>query len=150
MKRWGWIFGVLALALGVVVFVRPWGGAEAAALPPVPEGGFAELDVRTLKSLLDDPERAFVLVNVHVPYEGEIPGTDLQFPYDQVAVYAAKLLPDRDRPIVVYCRSGAMSRIAVEALVQLGYTRVYNVPGGMQAWRAAGFPLVFKESGGNR
>jgi len=35
-----------------------------------------------------------------------------------------------------------MSRTASETPVALGYPEVFNVTGGMQAWRAAGFPLA--------
>ncbi len=131
----------LLLAAGAFWLARSRAGGGLLEVPP---GSFGTLDVRTLKALLEAPERGFLLVNVHVPYEGEIPGTDLGFPYDRVALYAPRLLPERDRPVVVYCRSGAMSRAAVEALVRLGYTRVYDVPGGMRAWKAAGYPLVFE------
>lgn len=46
-----------------------------------------------------------------------------------------------DRRIVVVCRSGARSARATAALVAAGYQAV-NLAGGMQAWAAAGLPVV--------
>lgn len=84
----------------------------------------------------------FTLVNVHVPYEGEIDRTDLFIPYDQVTSRLAELPSAKDAKILVYCRSGRMSTIAAKALVGLGYTNVWELDGGMIAWEAAGFQLV--------
>ncbi|WP_287417923.1 rhodanese-like domain-containing protein [Oceanithermus sp.] len=146
MNRWAvaaLVLGVLALAVWVVAGRN----AGAAALPEVPAGGYAEISVSTLGKLLEAPkeERGFVLLNVHVPYAGEIPGTDLLLPYNRLPEFADRLPQDKTTPIVLYCRSGAMSRMAAKTLVQMGYTRVYDVPGGMNAWRASGGNLVFKK-----
>ena len=47
----------------------------------------------------------------------------------------------KDRPIVAVCRVGGRSGKATEALVNAGYDAV-NLDGGMQAWEAAGQPVV--------
>jgi hydroxyacylglutathione hydrolase len=55
-------------------------------------------------------------------------------------------LPDRldelprDRPIVVYCRSGARSAIAASLLRASGFADVANLRGGIEAWLASALP----------
>lgn len=66
----------------------------------------------------------FRLVNVHTPYMGEITGTDLWLPYDQIEQRLGELPADKTAKILVYCRSGAMSAIAAQTLLKLGYTNV--------------------------
>ncbi|WP_441958197.1 rhodanese-like domain-containing protein [Mycolicibacterium houstonense] len=81
-------------------------------------------------------------INVHVPFEGDIAGTDLSIPFDRIAQQADRLPSDRDAPIAIYCRTGPMSATAAEALRSLGYTDVVELKGGMKAWQASGRPLT--------
>ena len=101
-------------------------------------GGYTLVTVDELAGMRS--QRALTLVNVHVPYEGEIERTDLFVPYDHVEEYLDQL-PAKDARVVVYCRSGPMSAQAARTLVTLGYTDVYDLDGGMTAWEAAGLAL---------
>lgn len=104
--------------------------------------GYVDLTVQQLNDAL--PGKGFTLVNVHIPYEGELPRTDLFIPYDKIAEQASKL-PDKSAPIVLYCRSGRMSTDAAKTLVGLGYTNVMELDGGMIAWESAGRELLYKQ-----
>jgi rhodanese-related sulfurtransferase len=88
------------------------------------------------------PRKDFVLVNVHVPYQDEIPGTDMQLAYDRIEASADRLPARKTTPLVVYCRSGGMSAIAARTLVRLGYSNVRDLSGGMAAWVEAGYQLL--------
>lgn len=46
-----------------------------------------------------------------------------------------------DRPVVVYCQSGNRSDGAAALLVTKGYKPVYDMLGGISAWKAAGYPV---------
>ncbi|MFV8245049.1 rhodanese-like domain-containing protein [Mycolicibacterium peregrinum] len=81
-------------------------------------------------------------INVHVPFEGDIAGTDLSIPFDRITERADQLPTDRGAPIAIYCRTGPMSATAAETLKSLGYTDVVELKGGMKAWQASGRPLV--------
>ena len=47
----------------------------------------------------------------------------------------------RERPIIVYCRSGAQSAQACGQLRKRGFAQVFNLRGGVMAWQNAGLPL---------
>ncbi len=88
-------------------------------------------------------KKDFILINVHIPYEGELPQTDLFIPYNEVDKNLDKL-QDKNAKIVLYCRSGRMSAIAAETLVKLGYTNIWNLNEGMREWQQKGYPLLNK------
>lgn len=82
-----------------------------------------------------------VVINVHVPDEGSIEGTDLTIPFDEIAE-SDELPADLDTPLAVYCRSDNMSASAVEDLAALGYRDVVELDGGFDAWVADGRELL--------
>lgn len=45
-----------------------------------------------------------------------------------------------DKPVVLYCASGARSQMAAQLMMQLGYVEVYNL-GGLQHWQMGGGPM---------
>lgn len=105
-------------------------------------GTYANVSAYGLNALLKNKD--FVFINVHIPYAGNIAGTDLSIPYDRIGRNLSQLPADKNAKIVLYCRSGRMSAIAAESLVKLGYTNVWNLKGGMAAWEQVGYPLEGK------
>lgn len=75
------------------------------------------------------------LVDVHIPEQTHIPGTDAFIPYNEVSSYTDQLPADKSTPILVYCRSGSMSKTASQEIADLGYTNVYDLEGGINAYR---------------
>ncbi len=134
-----------ALALTVVAC----GGDRDPAEPPTPSASSGIDADRPASRLLapaefaaaiDEPTRT--TINVHVPYQGDIPGTDLSVPFDQIALRAGELPADRATPLAIYCRSGPMSADAAVELARLGYHDVVELQGGMKAWQSSGRPLT--------
>lgn len=123
----------------------PISGSETLQTQQVPvEGGGTYTDVNAagLATMLESKD--FLLINVHIPYEGEIEETDLFIPYNDIEQNLDKLPTDKGAKLVLYCRSGGMGAIAARTLVKLGYTDVWNLDGGMIAWEQAGYPLADK------
>lgn len=108
----------------------------------VEHGDYRQVSPMALSQALQS--KNFTLVNVHVPYQGEIAQTDAFLQYDQISLHFDQL-PDKAAPIVLYCRSGRMSAIAAATLVNAGYTNVWDLAGGMDAWEQAGLPLLNKQ-----
>lgn len=102
-------------------------------------GSYYKVSPLELNSLLENKD--FLLVNVHVPFEGDLPQTDLSIPYDTIAQNLDQLPADKDAKIVLYCRSGRMSEIAAAEMVRLGYSNILELDGGFLAWEAAGLEI---------
>lgn len=114
---------------------------------PVEGGGsYTDVNAAGLANMLE--RKDFLLINVHIPYEGEIEGSDLFMPYNEIEQKLHKLPADKGSRLLLYCRSGGMSAIAARSLVKLGYSDVWNLEGGMIAWEEAGHQLLDKGSQG--
>jgi len=119
-----------------------------AATPPgtrveISGGAYIKVAPQELQALL--AHKAFPLINVHTPYEGEIEKTDAVIPFNEIDKIIDKLPSDKNAMVVLYCRSGRMSQKTTEALVTLGYTNVWTLDRGMIGWKEAGFPIVTKK-----
>jgi rhodanese-related sulfurtransferase len=138
MKRYSEVISLFLVML-LLTACQPRGTPVTGMQVQVRGGAYTEIGVNELQSMLKDKD--FTLVNVHIPFEGDIPNTDVSIPYDQIAQNLDQLPAEKNVKIVLYCRSDRMSTIASEALVGLGYTNVYNLDGGMVAWENAGLEL---------
>ena len=138
----------MTLSTLLIILFLALSACQPAAAPETSDkietaGGFYQnISADGLHRMLEDKD--FLFVNVHIPYEGDIPGTDLSIPYDHITepAYLSQLPSNKDDKIVLYCRSDRMSTIAAEELVKLGYKDVWNLEGGMVEWERAGYPLV--------
>ncbi len=86
--------------------------------------------------------QGFTLVNVHIPYEGEIEKTDTFIAYDQIVANSGSLPKDKNASIILYCKTGRMSTEALVTVRKLGYTNVKHLSGGMDAWQKSGETLL--------
>jgi rhodanese-related sulfurtransferase len=103
-------------------------------------GSYVNVTPQELQSMLSGDD--FLLVNVYAGDMGEIEGTDLFIPYDQITGRQDELPSQHESQVVLYCRRGRSSVIAATTLLSLGYTDVWNLDGGMMAWEEAGYPLL--------
>jgi adenylyltransferase/sulfurtransferase len=106
------------------------------------KNGVPQITVKELKRRIDAGEDV-QLIDVREPYEYKIAqiGGKL-IPQNDVPQRLAEI--DREREVVVHCRSGARSQKIAEFLKQAGYPRVANVAGGILAWSDEIDPKVQK------
>lgn len=104
--------------------------------------GYYSVDSDSFEKLTT--EEGVTVVNVHVPYGGEIANTDEFIPYTDIEKEISMLPEDKNSKIAVYCRSGGMSAAAARTLVSLGYTNVYDLTGGMNAYKSSGREVLNK------
>jgi phage shock protein E len=134
---------VTLVLLGSCVAATP--AADKASNPapvvvqaPVPASGKlpASLAYEDLTRLLADQSANVLLVDVRTQAEfdqGHIAGALLS-PYDGLETMFKE--QDKNRPIVLYCRSGNRSSIALRTLTAMGYTNVSDF-GGINRWRGS-------------
>ncbi len=123
------------------------GGLDGSAADSGPDAGDAGAQPTLHKVSADDlhawlQNKDFLLICVHIPDAGEIPGTDTHIPYNQVDDIATYIGSDPDRKVVIYCLTNHMSLIAGPELVSRGYRNIWYLDGGMSAWTAAGYDLA--------
>jgi rhodanese-related sulfurtransferase len=95
------------------------------------------LDADGFKELIEEED--VFLLDVHIPEQQHIKGTDAFMPFDSLQDNSELLPKDKDTIIAVYCRSGSMSAKAAQDLVRMGYKNVYNLLGGANEWRKRGY-----------
>ena len=157
MKRY-WLTSILLAVLLTACGGAPASSGGAADSAPTPEGtaalfsNFTSVETDTGKFYQIAPQtladglknKNFFFVNTHTPYEGELEQTDAFIIYDQISLHLDELPQDKSAPIVLYCRSGRMSAIAAAELANMGYTNVWDLAGGMSAWKEAGLEVIHK------
>ncbi len=98
------------------------------------EAVYVNITAREAKEIMDTMED-YVILDVREKEEydqGHIEGAIL-IPHEEITQKAEEMIPDKDKLILVYCRSGRRSKIASEALVKLGYTNIKEF-GGIIDW----------------
>jgi adenylyltransferase/sulfurtransferase len=96
--------------------------------------GIPQISVQELKKKLDAKED-FFLLDVREPHEAKIVNIGAPLiPLGELAKRLDELAPQKDREIVVHCKSGGRSQKAAQLLKNAGFTHVENLAGGILAW----------------
>jgi rhodanese-related sulfurtransferase len=98
----------------------------------------AELTVERAREMIEAGEATAVDVRQDYEWEaGHIAGA-IHVPLEQLPARAGEL--DRERPLIMQCRTGSRSAMATAALREAGFEAL-NLEGGLQAWVEAGLPI---------
>ena len=98
----------------------------------------ASLDAKPLVLDVREPDE---FQQGHLPSAINIPRGVLEFRMSQEPT-----LTNRDREILIYCKTSGRAALAAEALQKLGFTTVQSVAGGFDAWQTAGLPTETPKS----
>ena len=96
--------------------------------------GYVNITAEQAKEIMDSQED-YIILDVRTQDEfdeSRIPGAIL-IPHNEITEKAEDLLTNKDQLILVYCRSGRRSKLAAEALVELGYNNIKEF-GGIIDW----------------
>ncbi len=116
-------------SVGPLEVARDKAVGEAAVVDGIPQ-----ISVEELKRRLDAKEDVFVL-DVREPHEVPIANIGAPLiPVGELEKRIGELAAEKDRNIVVHCRSGARSQKAAVILKNAGFTHVENLAGGILAW----------------
>ena len=100
----------------------------------VQEAVYMNITAKEAKEIMDS-QKGYVILDTRTQEEydeSHIPGA-IVIPHDQIREKAESVLTDKNQLILVYCRSGRRSKIAAEALAELGYTNIKEF-GGIIDW----------------
>jgi molybdopterin/thiamine biosynthesis adenylyltransferase/rhodanese-related sulfurtransferase len=105
-----------------------------------------EVDVDAARELIDSGDAIALDVREQDEVDqGVVPGA-VHIPRGFLEMRIEEAVPDRDRPVVVYCAGGTRSAFAAKALQDLGYTDVVSLAGGFNGWKGAGLPWEMPRS----
>ena len=124
MKKW---IVILLVALLLTACAQPEENQQQEAV-------YVNITAQEAKQIMDTQE-GYVILDVRSQEEfdgGHIPGAIL-IPDTEITEKAEQVLTDKNQLILVYCRSGRRSKLAAEALVELGYTNIKEF-GGIIDW----------------
>jgi sulfur-carrier protein adenylyltransferase/sulfurtransferase len=100
-----------------------------------------EVDARRAQELVAADSPALVDVREREEWdEGHLPGA-VHVPRSHLESRIESAVPDRSRPVVVYCASGNRSAFAAKTLEELGYENVVSLAGGFTDWKRNGLPF---------
>lgn len=127
-------FGIVAVALLIVILLAVSGGSQPTASVP------AEISVQEAYQLYQKGDTFFLDVRepsewdeYHAPNSTLIPLGELATRVNEVP---------KDKRIVVVCRSGNRSQEGAAILKQAGFANVSSMAGGLKTWRSSGYPVT--------
>lgn len=110
---------------------------------PATDAPAKDVSVQEAAALLKSPPAGLMIIDVRTPEEfrqGHLPGArNMDFfggPFD----LQLKAMP-KDRPVLLYCRTGQRSAGAYEAMSKAGAAHILHMSEGIEVWQKAGLPM---------
>lgn len=126
---------------GVLFGTIPLSFPFQAQIQLLKEIAYGHITVGQAKELIES-DHSLVIVDVRTVSEfrgGHIEGA-VNIPVDDLQQSLGELDPNDE--ILVYCRTGVRSARAMQILSDNGFPKIYNMLGGIEAWKGAGYPVT--------
>ena len=123
---------ILLLVLAALLAIS----AVCLAQSPANAEGYQKITPQQAKARMAEPGVIVLDVRMQQEYDAGHIANAVLLPLPLIETgdaAVAKVLPDKDAEILVYCRSGRRSAIAANALINMGYTNVLDF-GGINDW----------------
>lgn len=111
-------------------------------IPDIKEGIVNPITAEEVYGILTAGIAGYFIVDVRTPEEfgeGHIKGATL-IPVSEIETRLSEI--PAEQAVVVYCKSGSRSLKAANLLVENGYPEVLDMDGGIEVWKAMGYPLA--------
>lgn len=107
------------------------------------ENSGQSIEINAAAEKIKKNPKAFYILDVRTPAEfreGHVPGAhNIDF-WGATFEYDIEKLP-KDKPVLLYCRTGKRSAGAEEVLKKSGFKNIVHMPAGFDAWKKAGLPI---------
>ena len=124
------------LGVGILIMMGLAGCARANAATKEEtkkDSAYHKITAADAKDMMDNEDVTIVDVRTLQEYkEGHVPGA-VNIPNEEIADTEPELLSEKEDKILVYCRSGRISKEAADKLIKMGYSQVYDF-GGIIDW----------------
>lgn len=135
------------VVLGVLASIVFWGGVHDQNQELGVTTEVAERFTAISPTLFEEKLASgiYTVVDVRTPEEiadGKVSSTALELDFYAPDFVDQLQALDRTTPYLVYCRSSNRSSQVLSQMKALGFVEVYELAGGINAWQAAGYPLV--------
>lgn len=95
-----------------------------------------KVNIEQAKKLIDENKELIILdVRTKEEYDSGHIKNAILIPYDQINQNIDRIKQYKDKPVLVYCRTGRRSAIAVKVLIDNGYSKIYHMYEGITMWK---------------
>ncbi len=134
---------ILSLPIAILAITLAWPLGSYGQNIPSPAVTFLE-PKQAYDLIRNGASDDLVILDIRTPAEfaaGHLKGAiNIDYRSGMFARKVARL--DRSKTYFVYCRIGRRSAGAIDIMTRLGFRKIIQVPGDIEAWKAAGLPLV--------
>lgn len=124
---------VILIVLGLILLLTACTNKSES---PEVENGAINVSIDEAKELIENEDDLVILdVRTKEEFDGAHIEGAVQIPVDELEARLVEIEEYKDAPMLVYCRSGNRSSVAVEILLENNFTEIYHMSDGFMNWK---------------